>query len=353
MAQFDSEYPDKFFDQMCGAHLWPRRGRWPNLNMQRLTLITKPEAGYELLDSGGQEKLERFGGVVLARPDPQALWPKGSHETWAEANGTYVREAGEGNKREGKWTGNIPPEWKVEFGGLTFIIKPGSFKHTGLFPEQLSNWGWVQNVIAHAKEVDRGLSTATAGELSDFSAEKSSTPRDLLLQQPRVLNLFGYTGGATLAAAQAGAEVTHVDASKTAVAWARDNAAASGLADAPIRWMVEDVLVFVQREIKRGSKYDGIIMDPPAFGHGPKNEIWKIEESLLELVELCSQLLSDKPLFFLINGYAEGYSPLAFAYNLESLVKKYGGEVEFGELTIKESKSERLLPAGIFARWKA
>lgn len=300
MAQFDSEYPD----------------------MKRITLVTKPEAGYELLDSGNQEKLERFGDIVLVRPDPQALWPKGSHETWTGANGTYVKESAEGNKREGKWTGNIPPEWQVEFGGLTFIIKPGSFKHTGLFPEQLSNWNW-------AREILKGKPGA------------------------KVLNLFGYTGGATLAAAQAGAEVTHVDASKTAVSWARDNAAVSGLNDAPIRWMVEDVLVFVQREIKRGNTYDAIIMDPPAFGHGPKNELWKIEENLLELIELCGQLLSDKPLFVLINGYAEGYSPLAFAYNLEPLVKKYGGIVECGDLAIEEKGGGRLMPAGIFARWRA
>ncbi len=326
--------------------------------MNRLTLITKPEAGYELLDSGREEKLERFGDVVLARPDPQALWEKGvSGETWAAANGAYVRESGEGNKREGKWTGNIPTEWKVEFGGLNFIIKPGSFKHTGLFPEQLSNWEWVREVISGR------CSGSKASGVLEFSAENSLSSPAVAVESPlqpsststtpRVLNLFAYTGGATLAAAKAGAEVTHVDASKTAVAWARDNAAASGLSEAPIRWIVEDVLVFVNREIKRGSKYDAIIMDPPAFGHGPKNELWKIEENLLELVELCTQLLSDKPLFVLINGYAEGYSPLAFAYNLEPLTKKYGGGVECGELTIKESKSERLLPAGIFARWQA
>ena len=324
MAQFDSEYPDKFFDSQYYF-------------MERITLITKPQAGYELLDSGGQEKLERFGDMVLARPDPQALWTKHLPEAdWKNANGTYVKESGEGNKREGKWTGNIPQEWKIDFGGLNFIIKPGSFKHTGLFPEQLSNWEWMRDILH----------------------KSSLAPNNFA---PNVLNLFGYTGGATLAAAAAGAEVTHVDASKTAVAWARENAAASGLEEKQIRWMVEDVLVFVKREIKRGAKYDAILMDPPAFGHGPKNELWKIEENLLELVELCTQLLSDKPLFFLINGYAEGYSPQAFAYNLESLQKKYGGEIEYGDLTIEEKAhstgsrqgSERLLPAGIFARWKS
>ncbi|MCX6819952.1 MAG: class I SAM-dependent methyltransferase [Candidatus Adlerbacteria bacterium] len=287
--------------------------------MERLTLVTKPSDGYELLDSGGEEKLERFGDVVLRRPDPQALWPKKLGESeWNKATGTYVREGGEG----GKWVGKLPTEWKISFGGLQFLVKPTSFKHTGLFPEQESNWVW------------------TAEQISKVGREVS------------VLNLFGYTGGATLAAAKAGAQVTHVDASKTAVAWARENAQASGLEEAPIRWITEDVLLFVRREIARGKKYDGIIMDPPAFGHGPKNEIWKIEENLIELIDLCGQLLSDQPLFFLVNGYAAGYSPLAFAYNLEQFEKKYGGALEYGDLGIEEQGSGRILPAGIFARWK-
>lgn len=286
--------------------------------MERKTLITKASSDYELIDSGGEEKLERFGSVVLARPDPQALWSRLKPEEWAKANGVYVKESSEGNKAAGKWTGNIPKEWPIEFGGLKMLIKPTSFKHTGLFPEQEPNW--------------------------DFVAQKVTSGA-------KILNLFAYTGGATLAAAKAGAEVTHVDASKSAVAWARENAAASGLESNPIKWIVEDVLTFVTREIKRGNKYDAIIMDPPAFGHGPKGEIWKIEESFIELVGLCKQLLSDKPLFVLINGYAEGYSPLAFAQNLIDLKEKYGGEVEYGELTIEEKGTDRLLPAGIFARW--
>ena len=287
----------------------------------RESLITQPSAGYELIDSGGEEKLERFGNVTLVRPDPQALWSKANPEAWNKASGVYVNESSEGNKTAGKWTGNIPTSWPIEFGGLTLIVKPTSFKHTGLFPEQLPNWEFVT----------REITQITGGV--------------------KVLNLFGYTGGATLAAAKAGAEVTHVDASKSAVAWARENAAASGLEDKPIHWIVEDVMTYVTREIKRGSKYDGIIMDPPAFGHGPKSEIWKIEEHLVELIGLCKQLLSDKPLFFLINGYAEGYSPLAFAYNLTDLKEKYGGEVTCGDLHIEEKGSGRLLPAGIFARW--
>ncbi|HVV38815.1 MAG TPA: class I SAM-dependent methyltransferase [Candidatus Paceibacterota bacterium] len=284
-------------------------------------MITRPSVGYELLDSGGEEKLERFGNVILRRPDPQALWEKGSnHEVWGKAEGTFVREGG-----EGKWTlkSSVPKEWLIKLDGLSFLIRPTSFKHTGVFPEQLSNWEWTKETIHNAgREVS-------------------------------VLNLFGYTGGATLAAAQAGASVTHVDASKTAVAWARENAAASGLADKPIRWITEDVLVFVKREIKRGTKYDAIIMDPPAFGHGPGGELWKIEDDLLPLIELCSHLLSDKPLFIVMNGYAAGYSPLAFAYNLEPFTRKLGGEIEYGDLMIQEAKGERSLPCGIFARWRA
>ena len=233
-------------------------------------------------------------------------------------------------------------------GGLHFLIRPTSFKHTGLFPEQLSNWEW--------------LSKISIGPAPALGAKTSATPEALLSYEPiRVLNLFAYTGGATLAEAQAGASVVHVDASKTAVAWARENAAASGLASKPIRWIVEDVLVFVKREIKRGNRYDIIVMDPPSFGHGPKDELWKIEEHLMPLVKECLTLLSEKPIGFLINGYAAGYSPQAFAYNLEPLLKKYGGTIQYGDLTIEEQDhsmhsgqgSGRLLPCGIFARWHA
>lgn len=280
--------------------------------MNRITLTTKPSKDYELLDSGNEEKLERYGEVRLARPDPQALWPKtlGAGE-WERAQGRFVRQG-----REGKWIeNNLPKEWDIELAGFTFLIKPTSFKHTGLFPEQEPNWKWIG---------ERGAKN--------------------------VLNLFGYTGGATLAAAKAGAKVTHVDASKTAVAWASDNAKRSGLEGAPIRWIVEDALTFVEREIKRGNTYDGIVMDPPAFGHGPKDELWKIEEDFIKIVELCAQLLSPDAKFFLINGYAAGYSSLAFAYNLEPVQKKLGGTIEHGDLTIEDT-SGRLLPCGIFARW--
>jgi 23S rRNA (cytosine1962-C5)-methyltransferase len=291
--------------------------------MERITLTTPPAKGYELVDSGEEEKLERWGDVLLSRPDPQALWPKslGTGE-WAKAKGRYVRE---GN--QGRWIGELPPEWSIEFEDLKFLIKPTSFKHTGLFPEQMPNWQW-------------------AGDLIQSAGRPAS-----------VLNLFGYTGGATLAAARAGARVVHVDASKTAVAWARENAALSNLADKPIRWITEDVRLFVERELKRGSRYDLILMDPPAFGHGPSDELWKIEEHLIPLIEACTQLLSDNPLGILLNGYAAGYSPLAFAYNLDPLVKNFdlpdqSGSIEYGDLTIEEKGSGRLLPCGIFARWK-
>ncbi len=344
--------------------------------MERLTLTTLPSSEYTLLDSGDQQKLERYGDVVLARPDPQALWPKtlGAGE-WAKTQGRFERQG-----KEGVWVAdNLPKQWQIAFGGLEFLIRPTSFKHTGLFPEQLSNWEWVGECIrsfggskisgVHEFSAKNSLSPRADALRSPRQPSSSFAPQTLLqpssassldnvpLPQPKVLNLFGYTGGATLAAAQSGAAVTHVDASKTAVAWARENAAASGLTEKPIRWIVEDVLVFVKREVRRvaesGQKYDGIIMDPPAFGHGPKDELWKIEEDLIELISLCGQLLSDKPLFFLINGYAAGYSPLAFAYNLEQFQTKFGGTIEYGDLAIAQEKGDRVLPCGIFARWKA
>jgi len=288
--------------------------------MERRILTTQSSADYELLDSGEEEKLERYGSFVLVRPDPQALWPKRHPgRIWDAADARFVRKG-----KEGEWTvkPTVPKEWEIGFGGLRLIIKPTSFKHTGLFPEQEANWVWLRETITTAS------------------------------RPIKVLNLFGYTGGATLAGAQAGAEVVHVDASKTAVAWARENATRSGLSEKPIRWIVEDVLVFVQREIKRGNHYDLIVMDPPAFGHGPKDELWKIEEHLLELMRLCKDLLSDKPLGIEMSGYAAGYSPLAFTYNLESFVEDYGGSLECGDLTIAEKGSGRVLPCGIFARWR-
>ena len=292
---------------------------------QSTILVTKESIDYELLDSGLGEKLERFGKVVLSRPDPQALWAKKLDESeWKKAGGYFTRDDG-----KGEWTlkKETPDHWPIEFGGLKLIVKPTPFKHVGLFPEQETNWKWLSDVICNKENID-------------------------------VLNLFAYTGGATLACAKAGAKVVHIDSSKAAIGWAKENAELSGLDAKPIRWILDDARAFVTREIKRERKYNGIIMDPPAFGHGPDNEIWKIEENLLALVKDCLNLFNDKPLFFLINGYAAGYSALAYENILLPLVHKYGGLIETGELAIKESSGNgkqelqsRLLPCGIFAKW--
>ncbi|PIT88651.1 MAG: SAM-dependent methyltransferase [Candidatus Magasanikbacteria bacterium CG10_big_fil_rev_8_21_14_0_10_36_32] len=280
-------------------------------------LTACPDEDYALLDAGEGEKLERYGRYVLSRPDPQALWRKHlSEKEWLKADAVFLRD---GRSTEWKLKPNTPAKWPIKFGGLQLWIKPTAFKHTGLFPEQISNWDWLGETIKKSKR-----------ELS-------------------VLNLFAYTGGATLAAAQAGAKVCHVDGSKSAISWARENAELSGLGEKPIRWILDDVVAFVKREIKRGHKYDGIILDPPAFGHGPEGEMWKIEENLLDLLDLCKKILSDKPAFFLINGYAAGYSAIAYENALRGIIS--GGELEIGALTIAEEKNDRLLPCGIFARW--
>jgi 23S rRNA (cytosine1962-C5)-methyltransferase len=294
-----------------------------NCMIDYLVTKTQTSSDYELLDSGDGEKLERYGNVLVSRPDPQALWEKKLDEKeWNKAQAVFSRDS----KNSGwEFRGKVPERWQIEFcppaGGLKFWIKPTSFKHTGIFPEQKSNWEWFSELI---KKAGRPIT---------------------------VLNLFGYTGGATLAAAQVGAEVCHVDGSKVAITWAKDNAEISGLKDKPIRWILDDAAKFVEREIKRDRKYDGIILDPPAFGHGPKGEMWKIEDDFLPFLKKCFQVLSDNPLFFLINGYASGYSAIAYKNNLEYLVEKFGGNVEMGELTIEEKGTTRLLPAGIFARW--
>ncbi len=298
-----------------------------------LILKTKQSTDYELLDSGEGKKLERYGNFVLSRPDPQALWLKRLPEsTWQQADFEFVRK---GKEVEWKIKHDAPKKWNIAFEDLNFSIRPTTFKHTGLFPEQAENWKWVREIISSRKSSDK---------------------------KPVVLNLFGYTGGATLAAAKAGAEVVHVDGSKMAIEWARENAELSGLKEKPVRWILDDAKAFLKKEVRRGKKYDGIIMDPPAFGHGAKNEIWKIEEDFLELLDLCRRVLSEDPLFFLINGYASGYSPIAYANNLEYVMEGHSGTMEIGELAIEESrghstaageaKTGRLLPAGIFARWK-
>ncbi|MEI6396710.1 MAG: class I SAM-dependent methyltransferase [Candidatus Taylorbacteria bacterium] len=304
---------------------------------------------YELIDSGDGEKLERFGEYVLARPDPQALWRKLlSEEEWKKADGTFTRDEKSGGN-SGGWSlkAGLPSRWSIDFSGLKFWIKPTPFKHVGLFPEQATNWDWMREKI---KQFNKG----TIGQLDTDAASADI----------EVLNLFGYTGGATLACAQAGAKVVHIDGSKAAITWARENAELSGLEKKPVRWILDDARAFVKREIKRGRKYHGIIMDPPSFGHGPDNEVWKLEEDFMKLIEACYSILADKtptsgPLFFLVNGYAAGYSAMAYENALRPLVAKYGGKIEKGELTLTEKSGAdgasgatgRSLPCGIFARW--
>lgn len=286
-----------------------------------MNLITKPQPGYELLDSGDGKKLERYGDFTLSRPDPQALWkPSRGANEWNRADGAFVRD---GKKTSWVTKKKLPEKWNIELGGLTLEIVPTTFKHTGVFPEHLSTWDWMRKAVSGAK---RPVS---------------------------VLNLFGYTGAASLACAQAGAQVCHVDGSKLAIEWAKRNQRLSGLPADGVRWILDDVLLFLKREVKRGTKYDAIVMDPPAFGRGPKGEVWKIEEQLPELMDLCMKVLSEKPLFFIINGYASGYSAIAYQNNLLPVRKAFGGSIESGELAIEESGTGRLLPCGIFARWVA
>jgi len=276
---------------------------------------------YEVIDTAGGEKLERWGKYILVRPDPQVIWdtPK-KNIGWKRKNGHYHRSA----KGGGEWEFfDLPKQWSIEYKGLTFNLKPFSFKHTGLFPEQATNWDWFGNKIREAK------------------------------RPIRVLNLFAYTGGATLAAAKAGAQVTHVDASKGMVGWAKENAASSGLEDASIRWIVDDCVKFVEREIRRGSHYDAIIMDPPSYGRGPKGEIWKIEEAIHPLVKLCSQLLSEKPLFFLINSYTTGLAPAVLNYMLSVELKRFHGSVEASEVGLPVTETGLVLPCGASGRWEA
>ncbi len=301
--------------------------------MNTKILITVPQKEYALIDSGDGMKLERYGNVVIARPDPQVLWRKSLPEKdWMKADAYFSKdsERTRGDEEErGKWVisrPNLPEVWPISFGDLVMNIKLTPFKHTGLFPEQHNNWIWCRDLIK--KKVDQG-------------------------GKPTVLNLFGYTGGASLSAALGGADVTHVDASRVAITWANDNAKTSGLSEAPIRWMLDDAYAFVKREIRRGKKYDAIIMDPPAFGRGAKGEIWKIEEHFLPLFEDCLKLLSDTPLFVVLNGYAAGYSAIAYENNLKGLIERFGGEVESGELALQEEgPQKRLLPCGIVSRWK-
>lgn len=274
---------------------------------------------YEIIDAGGGNKHERWADVTLLRPDPQAVWPMKEPRS---VHARYIRSsAGGGHWEYGR---ALPESWKIRYRDLTFIVRPTGFKHTGLFPEQAVNWDWMRGIV-----------------------EKSGKPF-------RVLNLFAYTGGATAALAASGAEVVHVDAAKGMVAWAKDNARLSGLADAPIRWIVDDCAKFVEREIRRGKTYDAIIMDPPSYGRGPGGEVWKLEENLFPFVKLCARVLSDKPLFVILNSYTTGLAPSVLGYILQMLVgKRFGGRVTWDELGLPCTQSGMALPCGATGRWTA
>lgn len=275
---------------------------------------------YEVLDTSAGEKLERWGKYILVRPDPQVIWntPK-DDPLWRKYDARYARSSTGG----GKWQNlRLPAQWQVRYKELTFQVKPMNFKHTGLFPEQAVNWDFAREKI---KNAERPI---------------------------RVLNLFAYTGGATVACAAAGAQVCHVDAAKGMVNWARENARVSGLGDAPVRWIIDDCAKFVEREIRRGKVYDAIIMDPPSYGRGPGGEVWKLEDNLFPFVKLCSQVLSDKPLFVIINSYTTGLAPSVLGYMLHLLVaEKYGGKVTWDELGLPVTETGLALPCGATGRW--
>ena len=277
---------------------------------------------YEVIDTSGGEKLERWGDYILVRPDPQVLWntPKKQYG-WKHMNGHYHRSS----KGGGEWEFfDLPNEWSIQYKDLTFNLKPFSFKHTGLFPEQATNWDWFSELIRNAG------------------------------RPVKVLNLFAYTGGATLSAAKAGAQVTHVDASRGMVDWCKENVKSSGYENAEVRYLVDDVVKFVQREIRRGNKYDAIIMDPPSYGRGANGEVWDIEKNLNYLIELCMEILSDEPLFFLINSYTTGLSSHVLENILKLTIdKKYSGKITCGEVGLPIKENDLVLPCGIYGRWES
>lgn len=277
---------------------------------------------YEIIDMASGEKLERWGNIILIRPDPQIIWNEKTYpEKWKEANARYNRSKNGG----GGWQYNkrLPDSWIIKYKDLSFNIKPMGFKHTGLFPEQAVNWDWMIDKIKNAK------------------------------REINVLNLFAYTGGATVACSYAGAKVCHVDSSKGMVTWAKENIVSSGLENRPVRFIIDDVTKFVQREIRRGNKYDAIIMDPPSYGRGKNGEVWQFENNISDLVELCSQVLSDKPLFFLINSYTTGISSKVLENILYLKLKRKDGKYESGEIGLPMNNSKIVLPCGIYGRWES
>ena len=283
-------------------------------------IISKDWKDYEILDMANGEKLERWGNIILIRPDPQIIWKnKSKPELWKNAQAHYHRSKSGGGSWE--YLKKIPESWQISYKELTFNLKPMGFKHTGLFPEQAANWDFMIDKI---KNAGRPI---------------------------KVLNLFAYTGGASVACSYAGASVCHVDSSKGMTSWAKENVASSGLSDNPVRFIIDDVIKFVQREIRRGNKYDAIVMDPPSYGRGANGEVWNIEESLYTLVELCTQVLSDKPLFFLINSYTTGLAPTILS-NVLSLTIKKKGKISSGEIGLPMKDSKLVLPCGIYGRWE-
>ena len=276
---------------------------------------------YEIIDMASGEKLERWGNIKLIRPDPQIIWKnKSIPSEWKSANARYNRSSTGGGAWE--YSKRLPESWQVKYKNLTFNIKPMGFKHTVLFPEQAVNWDWMINKIKQSK-------------------------RDI-----KVLNLFAYTGGATVACLSAGASVCHVDSSKGMTTWAKENVESSGLREKPVRFIIDDVVKFVQREIRRGNKYDAIIMDPPSYGRGKNGEVWQFENNIADLVELCTQVLSDNPLFFLINSYTTGISSKVLANLLELNMKRYNGKITSGEIGLPMKNSKLVLPCGIYGRWE-
>lgn len=277
---------------------------------------------YEIIDMANGQKLERWKDIILARPDPQIIWKNKSFpDKWKQVNAIYKRS----NEGGGAWQykTKVPSSWQITYKNLTFNLKPMGFKHTGLFPEQAANWDWMIEKIKKEK------------------------------REIRVLNLFAYTGGATVACLSAGASVCHVDSSKGMVAWAKENVIASGLQNKQVRYIIDDVVKFVNREIRRGNQYDAIIMDPPSYGRGVNGEVWKFEDNICDLVELCVKVLSNNPVFFLINSYTTGISSTVLENILNlNIVKKYGGRIENGEIGLPMTNSKLILPCGIFGRWE-
>ncbi len=288
---------------------------------------------YKILDMADGQKLERWGDVILSRPDPQIIWKEKSFpKKWNDINAVYHRSKTGGGSW--KFYKKMPKQWQVKYKDLTFNIKPMGFKHTGLFPEQAVNWDWMMEKIRDTNKMEKN--------------GKNNK------NQIKVLNLFAYTGGATVACLAAGAFVCHVDSSKGMTTWAKENVMSSGLGDKPVRFIVDDVVKFVNREIRRGNHYDAIIMDPPSYGRGAKGEVWQFEDNIYDLVNLCTQVLSDKPLFFLINSYTTGISSKVLEDILYLTVgKKYKGEVISGEIGLPMENSELVLPCGIYGRWNS